>query len=285
MVLLAGQIGFYNWRVTGNPLVMPYVVHEETFGIAPLFLFGTPRPEPVYRHLKIIQRLQEDYLRYYRKPASFLPSSLVRATGAKIWGLCQGYLWSYLMAVVLIGLPWALMRDRWLWFALFIGIFFVFSVMMGTWVFPHYAAPAAGLFFVLVLQSMRSLNAWRWGTLRPGRNLVRGLSLLFLISVIHMGVKMAGQDRGRWYFRRQEIVDKLKAEPWKSLIIVKYSADHNPNREWVYNGADLADSKVILARDLGARNAELFDYFRDRKIWVLNADAEAPDVMPYPDAP
>ncbi|HEX4084036.1 MAG TPA: hypothetical protein VHY22_03935, partial [Chthoniobacteraceae bacterium] len=40
ILLLAFQIGYYNWRVTENPLVMPYMLHEETYGIAPLFIFG-----------------------------------------------------------------------------------------------------------------------------------------------------------------------------------------------------------------------------------------------------
>ena len=146
----------------GMPLVMPYMVHEETYGIAPLFLFGTPRPEPEYRHPEI-RKLQENYLNYFRSQRRTF-GALLRSTGEKIWELAQGYLWSYLMVVALLGLPWALSRDRWLWFALFIGIFFTTAMLMGTWVFPHYAAPAAGLFFVLVVQSMRSLHAWHWGT-------------------------------------------------------------------------------------------------------------------------
>ncbi len=93
---------------------------------------------------------------------------------------------------------------------------------------------------------------------------------------------MASQDKGRWFYQRAAILEALRAEPWKSLVIVKYDADHNPNREWVYNRADLPNAKVILARDMGDKNQELLDYYRDRKAWVLNADAAKPEAQPYP---
>ena len=282
LILFAGQICFYNWRVTGKPLVMPYMVHEDTYGLAPLFLFGTPRSEPAYRHREI-RELQESYLAYFRSQRRSL-GAMARATGEKIWTLGQGYLWSWLLAVALLGLPWALKRDRWLWLALLIGLFFSISMLMGTWVFPHYAAPAAGLFFVVVVESIRSLNTWHKGTWRPGRNIVRGLGLLGVISFFQVWGKMAahGHDQGLWYIKREAILARLRSEPGKSLVIVKYEPDHNPNREWVYNAADLDHTKVILARDMGTeKNKELLDYYRDRKPWVVDADAPQPEAEPY----
>ncbi len=161
LLLFAVQIGFYNWRVTGNPAVMPYMVYEETYGITPAFIFGTPRPEPQYHH-PAIQKFEELFYESFERERSSM-GGFVRAIGHKTWVLAQGYLWSYLMLVALLGLPCALPHDRWLWLAVFIGALFVATVLMGTWVYPHYAAPAAGLFFVLVVQSMRRLNAWHVG--------------------------------------------------------------------------------------------------------------------------
>jgi hypothetical protein len=280
LMLVAAQLGYYNRCVTRNPLVMPYMVHEESYGIAPLFLFGTPRPEPQYRHPEI-RKLQEDYLAFYKSQRRSF-GSIVRATGEKISALAQGYLWSYLMLVPLLALPWALTQDRWLWFVLFIGFFFSIAMLLSTWVFPHYAAAAAGLFFVLVVESMQSLNAWHIGTRPAGNNLLRGLLILIVISFTQLAVKMAREDKERWFYQRQALLENLRAEPWKSLVIVKYDPDHNPHREWVYNRADLPDAKVILARDMGEKNQELLDFYRDRKVWVLHADAAKPEVEPYP---
>ncbi len=281
LVIAGAEIGYYNWRVTGNPLLMPYAVHEQTYGIAPVFLFGTPRPEPVYRHREI-QKFQEEFLETYtRQVGSF--GAIARATFEKIRVLAQGYLWSYLMVIALLGLPWALTRDRWLWFALFIGLLFTIAMFMGTWVLTHYAAPAAALLFVLVAQSMREIHSWHVGTWRVGRNLVRGLALLFVISYFQLAAVMAGKDTTGWAFQRKAVLEELRREPGKSLVIVKYQEAHNPNQEWVYNGADMVNAQVILARDMGpSGNRELLDYYHDRKAWVLDADAAHPSPEPYP---
>jgi len=246
----------------------------------PLFLFGTERPRPVYRHLEI-EKLQEVYLDYYRRQRSSF-GAMMRETGMKIRDLAQAYLWSGLMLVPLLALPWALARDRWLWFVLFIGLVFSVAMLASTWLFPHYAAVAAGLFFVLVVQSLRSLHAWHLGTWRVGRNITRGLAILVAISFVQVVVKMATAEKNRWFSQRAAILEKLRAEPEKSLVIVKYSPDHNPHREWVYNEADIVHAKVILARDMGPeKNRELLEYFRDRKVWVLRADAAKPESQPY----
>lgn len=281
LAVFGAQLAYYNWRVTGNALLMPYVLHERLYGIAPLFVFGSPKPEPVYHHREI-QRLQEEYLAYY-KGQHVSAGALVRATGQKLWTLAQGYLWSGLLLVGLAGLPWALRRDARLGIACGMLALFVMAELICTWVFTHYAAPVFGLLLVLVLLSMRSLNAWRIGSRRVGRNLVRGLALLFVISGFQVWAKMSAADPGRWYVRRQALVDELQHEPGKSLLIVQYAPEHNPNREWVYNGADLAGAKVIIARDMGpAQNGELIAHYADRKVWLVNADAPEPKLEPYP---
>ena len=180
----------------------------------------------------------------------------------------------------LFSLPFALARDRLLWLPLFIGLFFILFALTGTWMFPHSAAPGAAVFFVLVLQSMRTLDAWHIGSRHPGRNIVRGLAILFVISFFQVGIRMAAQDPARWYFQRQALLEKLRHAPGKSLVIVKYDPSHNPNREWVYNEADILNAKVILARDMGPANKELLDYFHDRTAWQVRADSPNPQLIP-----
>jgi hypothetical protein len=279
--LFAAELAYYNWRVTGDPLLMPYVLHERLYGIAPLFLLGKPKPEPVYHHREI-QRLQEEYLRYYESQGQSW-SALINATGRKLWTLGQGYLWSGLMLVALVGLPWALARDATLRIAFAMLCAFVIVELFCTWVFTHFAAPASGLLFVIALLSMRRLNAWKVGSRRVGRNLVRGLALLFAISGLQVWAKMSAADPGRWYVRRQTLIDELKQQPGKSLVFVKYAPEHNPNREWVYNGADVPGAKVILARDMGPeKDGELIAQYPERKVWVVFADAPQPKLEAYP---
>jgi hypothetical protein len=62
----------------------------------------------------------------------------------------------------------------------------------------------------------------------------------------------------RWYgpdhfgTERARIESEMEQLPGQQLILVRYSALHNPLDEWVYNAADIDDSKVVWAREMDA---------------------------------
>src|ERR1700719_567073 len=68
----------------------------------------------------------------------------------------------------------------------------------------------------------------------------------------------------------------------QQLVIVVYGPGHNFDREWVYNDADIDAAKVVWARDMGRdSNQELLNFFKDRRVWRVNADAELPMLESY----
>jgi len=68
----------------------------------------------------------------------------------------------------------------------------------------------------------------------------------------------------------------------KQLVIVHYAPDHNPLDEWVYNAPDIADSKVIWARDMGpAENLDLIHYYKGRTVWLVQPDKYPAALTPY----
>jgi hypothetical protein len=70
--------------------------------------------------------------------------------------------------------------------------------------------------------------------------------------------------------------------PGPQLVLVRYSSDHNPLAEWVYNHADIDQEKVVWARDMSAaQNEELLHYFKDHRVWVLEPDQIPPRLLPY----
>ena len=78
LTLTAGVMGFYNLRVTGDALRMPYLVHEATYGMSPLFLWQHPRLEPTYHH-KEIQDFHTDWsLSLYMRQCSVQQCSMAR---------------------------------------------------------------------------------------------------------------------------------------------------------------------------------------------------------------
>jgi hypothetical protein len=78
------------------------------------------------------------------------------------------------------------------------------------------------------------------------------------------------------------VQDLLGSQPGKQLAIVRYSAQHNPYDEWVYNSADIEDSPVIWAREMDvAHNRELLDYYKDRTAWLIQPDQQPAGVAKY----
>jgi hypothetical protein len=85
-----------------------------------------------------------------------------------------------------------------------------------------------------------------------------------------------------WSLRRAELEQWLEQQPGPQLVFVTYSARHRVAFEWVFNRADLPNSHVIWARDLGAfENQRLLQQLPGRKVWSLSADKPMPQLIPY----
>jgi hypothetical protein len=64
------------------------------------------------------------------------------------------------------------------------------------------------------------------------------------------------------------------------LILVRYTPAHLVEEEWVYNRADIDRSRVVWARDSGPGNSKLLGYYRNRKLWCLDADVRPLELKP-----
>jgi hypothetical protein len=81
---------------------------------------------------------------------------------------------------------------------------------------------------------------------------------------------------------RASILSQLEQTPGNHLVIVRYRPDHDfILDEWVFNNADIDGSRVLWARDMGAQNAELIEYFRGRKVWLMEPDYHPARLTPY----
>jgi hypothetical protein len=81
---------------------------------------------------------------------------------------------------------------------------------------------------------------------------------------------------------RARLLTELREELGPHLVVVRYRPDHEVLEEWVYNEADIDGSKVVWARDMGtAKNQELIDYYKDRRMWLLEPDEKPVRVTTY----
>jgi hypothetical protein len=89
-------------------------------------------------------------------------------------------------------------------------------------------------------------------------------------------------DEEGFQYRRAEIVADLASSGEQDLVIVRYAEDHNFHHEWVYNEADIDAAPVVWARELDRESdGRLIEYFKDRKIWLLEPDRDHPQPVPY----
>jgi len=274
-------MGYYYWRVTGSPFRMTYQVNRETYATAPYFLWESPRPEPAYRH-----EVMRDFYRW--ELARFEEYRTLGGAASLTWDKVVGS-WKFycgpLFTIPLLAFPW-LWRDRKMRFPLIAGAFFLLGLAVETWTMPHYVAPATGLIYLLVLQSMRHLRLWRRRGQQTGVALVRAIPAIACAMVLlRVGAAAAHtQIEPAWprgNLDRVAIVRQLEATPGRHLVLVSYGPHHDVDWEWVYNAADIDGAKVVWARDMGTRdNQELLTYFHDRQVWRLNGDQSPPRLEP-----
>ncbi len=282
LVLAGVATGYYYDRVTGNPFRMAYQVNRETYATAPYFLWQTPQPEPLYRHevFRSFYRWELGRFEDSRTLNGFLKSCAVKVE--QWWQLYLGPT----LALSLLALPWAI-RDRKLRLPLLILACLALGFSVQTWTLPHYFAPATALLYLVVTQCLRHLRLWNWRGRRLGASLVRSIPLVACALILlratavitHAPIEPAW-PRGN--LERARILHELEHLPHKQLVIVDYGAHHDVDWEWVWNAADIDDSKVVWGRDMGAAaNQELLNHFKDRQVWQLNGDDPRPELKAY----
>jgi hypothetical protein len=283
ILLTLAFIGYYNWRLTGNPLLMPHVLNTSTYHSSPLFLWQHAKAPLKYNN----DQFEDFYNGWEREDYQTTWKDALGVTVQKVARLGVEFLWAGAF-FLLPALPFAF-RDRKTRLLLVTLLVVLAGVFIVIWSAPHYAAPITCVIYALLAQAVRHLRTMKWKGRSVGVALSRALVLLL---VLETGVNVARRacDPMWWTCTgdpsRLVILNKLLHTPGKHLILVRYSNEHNIHDEWVFNGADIDGSKVIWARDLDEeQNAKLFAYYKDRHIWLVEPDIDNTKLMPYTPPP
>jgi hypothetical protein len=280
VLLLTGIfMGYYNWRLTGHPLLMPHVLNTRTYDTTPLFLWQHPRPKLHYNNLQF----EDFYNGWERENYDSISGDAWRVTAEKLVRSAAEFFW-WGCLLLLPGL-FATLRDRKMRFFVFTACSCLAGFFAVTWSHAHYIAPLTCIIFGLLVQSFRHLRTVRFAGRPVGSALSRAIVLLLVLDT---GINVARGvcDPLHWPCEgdpsRVAIDERLAHTPGKHLIMVRYSKNHNIHDEWVYNGADIDGSKVLWARELSPQqNAKLFAYFKDRSIWLVEPDLDNTQLLPY----
>jgi hypothetical protein len=279
LVLTIGFIGYYNWRLTGNALLFPHVLNSRTYRSMGLFLWEHPKAPLVYHNQQFEDFYngweRDDYQNTWQDARRVSIEKLTRGGSTYFW-------WGELL--LLPALPFVF-RDRKMRLPLLIFLLGTAAYLTSIWSFPHYVAPLTCVIFLLLVQAVRHLRTFR---LR-GRPLGLALSwavVCLLATEVTFSVRNHICDPLEWTCEgdpsRAVIAETLSHTPGKHLIMVRYEEDHNLHDEWVYNGAEIDNAKVLWARELdNTQNAKLFAYFKDRQIWLVAPDTDNTELIPY----
>ena len=279
VLMAAGAfLGYYNWRGTGSPTLFPYVLFQRTHFASPPVLF-LPLPAP--RHFlnpQFTDYSDEQRAEFIDRRAHFVRTCWQRARRLGV------FFFGSLLVAPMLTLPW-LVRDRRM---RLLGVQLLLSFLGFLVVaafFEHYAAPLTATIFALATQAMRHLRRWKVRGRPVGIFLTR---FVVVLAIARVGVLAAEAYRHPlldWSVYRARIVRQLEATPGKQLVIVRYAPGHMVHYEWVYNGADIDGGKVVWAREIPGQDlTPLLRYFRDRKVWIVEADLHPPRLEPYPSA-
>jgi hypothetical protein len=290
LVATGAFMGYYNWRLTGDPLLFPYRLNDRTYMVTPNFVWqklGAPRE---YSNAEF-DSFYNDWTREIWNDNHLGASwrGLQNGLFSKLEQLRGFYLPDYLCVPVILALPW-LWRDRKVRvLSLLVGAC-VLAVLAVVWFEPHYAAPMTAALFGIVVQAMRYLRRWRFRGRPVGVGVSRAV-VLFAIALVPVNAWLSlyakPRDANEEHMAYRTLFSsQLEKLPGKQLVIVRYSPEHDPGEEWVYNRADIDGAKIVWAREKTDVDVQvLLNYFPSRRAWLLEADGEPPRISAYPATP
>jgi hypothetical protein len=274
---------YYCWRVTGNALTMPYTINLREYHITRPFLWQAMQPVPAYRH----DILRRAYVRWEQEwwPQTRTASGLLFFSVRKLEIYYVFLVFGWAIPFV-IGATDLVRKRKWRPLVA-VALVFTLALLVETWIaFPHYAAPAIGLLMLTVVIGLGRLRTWNPFAVRLSRTLV--LSSAIVLAAVQVTTTLVYDDSfpENWYIARERVAAELLRTPGKHLVIVRYSEHHPSLDDWVYNAPDIDRSRIVWAREMGpAENDRLVAYFRDRKVWLVDADSAIVRPQAYVELP
>jgi hypothetical protein len=249
--------------------------------VARYFYGQAAYPEPAYHH----KAIRDFYAGLESKEFSLAhtPAGVLLQLAKKL-GMSWAFYLSPILTIPLLPLP-RIVYDRRIRLLLIVGGASLVGSALVIFFNIHYVAPIVPVILAVIVQGMRHLRAWRWERRQAGLFLARSIVVMCVLMIPVQVHIMAAAPPGSWAAiggERAAIEAQLRSLPGGQLVLVRYEPQHPPLWDWVYNGADIDHAKIVWAREMGpGQNEELLRYFKDRRVWLLEADARTPQVSPY----
>jgi hypothetical protein len=302
LVIAAGSlfILYANWRVTRDPLLMPYALYERQYNFTPPLVWQSTHP--VALRQKTMQHITKawayDMYRERRTPGGFLwsiPKTIVvYANGAfqfvpdtllvRLPDPVVGFslsMFAILQELVVLApmffLGRVLRRDRAMRALAVVAVVTgAIALLPAVVPLPHYGGPLVPIMVLFWLASVREVGS---------RRVLAGVVAAWLFAIVFFFV-----ENRPWRYRWDEVAHRLdllrafESRPGRHLVLVRYLPSHNPHFEWAQNGAERETAHVVWAHDLGD-NRPLIRYYPDRTAWLLTVGDRETALEPYGRSP
>jgi len=309
LALTLAAMGYYFWRTTGSPFNTPYLVYMHTVGGVPGFPWQKLKPVPA-NHYAALRRLFLDFsMGRYRLSQTPAGLALIDLNGfLQFWSFYFRFVFTFPFLLAWAAAPYGFsLKDispstRFLLLACGVTLA---GEALPIWYNPHYSAPITCALLALVLVALRRLRVWQWCSKPAGKFITRAVPFICVLLLalrtaagpLHLPLPRQWPQGGMLTWcrpiisnkARAEALAKLERDPGRQLVIVSRKADDDMDsvlfNEWVFNRADIDSAKVIWARDMGpAKNEEIINYFKNRHVWLVDADGNPPKLEPYPES-
>ena len=272
LVLYAGFQLYFNYRVTGNALRLPYLEYGRQYDVISQLRYlplSSPKLSSNLRVSEVHNVFEVD------AHNAALRRSVLGDTWAILRNTSPG-----LVLLTLFVAALASFRDPETRLLLALLALPALPLYFETFATPHYLAPFLACLILLLFQSFSSLfkrSAW----LGRGRYALVAVCLLFALGYFvywkRSVLRKLSAETSYAQRQRRSIGHQLDRLPGRQLVFVHYSPDYSIHDEWVYNQADLQEAKVIFAHDLSTERdqALLAEYPGRQALRLLLSPDEA----------
>ena len=274
-------LAYYNWRGTGDPFLLPYVLNDRTYLSTPNFVWQSMGPPLTYRTPQFDAVFNTWCRMLWSRDRLALSWNGIRWGLLRKLDLIQTFYFPASLGLMVLVTFWRLLKNRKARFLIAVWLSIAAGVALTVWFQRHYPAPATAAAFGLMVFAIRSLRQWKPGGRPVGLGMSRALvGLYFAFIPVNMSLSWHDHTIANecwWACTRAGFEEQLRAMPGKHLIVVRYTTQHHPGKEWVFNGADMEGAKVLWAREVpGADMAGFLACFKDRRLWLVEPDKEPP---------
>jgi hypothetical protein len=297
-IVLALGFGFQgtiNRSVTGSWFKLPYQLHEEQYGVAPVFVWQQPHePALGHRFEEQIQFHRLCSMESYTTAASW--PGYAKLMGGRVSQMMKHWGWVLILAPAsIVVLP----RERAKYGMVLVAALATLCAINGIpWVSHTYVAPlipAAILLSAVALRTglhalARQSSEDRSSRIQ-GRNRWQCMAILGLLTMQALGLVMATRsmiaaserDPNLWSVQRSQVAAELLPQGGDHLVMVRYSPGHDIHHEWVYNNAEPASSHIVWARWDESLVDRLVKDYPNRSAWIIEVAADDTyRLEPYP---